>query len=58
MEFTDRELQLLSDSLIRSMQAAYEAKRLVQDEDVHDTINFYTAELRALNTKICNHMEG
>ena len=58
MEFTDRELQLLSDGLLRLMRDATTAQGLVIDADVYEPIVFYTAELRALNTKICNYMEG
>lgn len=58
MEFTDRQLCLLSDGLIRLMEDAHKAAILCRDKDVKSAIEFYCAELRALNTSICNYMEG
>lgn len=55
MEFTDRELELLSNGILRLMRDATTAQGLIIDADVYESINFFYAELRALNTKICNY---
>lgn len=59
MEFTERELSLLSDGLLRLMSDAWRAEGVFPGESsVVDAIESYTKELQRLNTKICNYMEG
>jgi len=58
MEFTDRELALLSEGILCLMQDAWKAQGLVKDDAARDAIEDYTNELKRLNTIICNYMEG
>lgn len=57
MEFTDRELSLLSDGILALIRESAAAK-LINSPNVWNAIEDYTNELQRLNTKICNYMEG
>lgn len=52
MEFTERELTLLSDGLLTLISNAGEAKKLVCDTASHKSIDAYIKELQALNNKL------
>lgn len=53
-EFTDREAELLSDGVLRLIQDASDALKLVSgSEDSATAIRAYLRELQALNAKIC-----
>lgn len=52
MEFTERELSIMSSAVIELMEEAKKAKRY------YDELDDYIKELVRLNTKICNYMEG
>ena len=58
MDFTDRELEILSDALLRLIGDAGKAKALVTSPAAHKVIDNEITVLRYLNTKICNYMEG
>ena len=58
MDFTDRELALLSEGILCLMQDAWKAQGLVKADAARDAIEDYAKELQRLNTKICNYMEG
>ena len=58
MEFTDRELALLSDGIIRLINDAEHACWMVNDDEAKKYIRLHRGELKELNTKICNYMEG
>lgn len=58
MEFTDRELSLLSEGILNLMCDAGNAAKMLTDKKCIDAINNHIKELRKLNTKICNYMEG
>lgn len=58
MEFTERELDLLSDGIMRMIDDALRADTLVASASVRKALRDYMNELRELNTKICNYMEG
>lgn len=58
MEFTDRELVLLSEGILCLMQDAWKAQGLVKDDIAREAIEDYINELQRLNSKICNYMEG
>ena len=53
MEFTERELTLLSDSVLTMLENAGQAKKLVCDTDVQKAIDKHMRELQTLNTKLC-----
>lgn len=57
MEFTDRELSLLSDGVLALMRESAAAK-MINSPEVWKSIDNYINELQRLNTKICNYMEG
>lgn len=57
MEFTDRELALLSEGILALIRESAAAK-LINSPNVWNAIDDYTKELQRLNTKICNYMEG
>jgi len=57
MEFTDRELSLMSDGVLALMRESAAAK-MINSPAVWGAINNYINELQRLNTKICNYMEG
>lgn len=58
MEFTDRELSIISSAVIKLMEETGKAKSYVVDGNLYDQLNDYIKELVRLNTKICNYMEG
>lgn len=53
MEFTERELTLLSDGLLTMISNAGEAKKLVCDAESQKSIDKYVSELQRLNSKLC-----
>lgn len=53
MEFTKKEIELLSDGLIALIGRAGEARKLVWDSGSQKAIDEYTNILQKLNTKIC-----
>lgn len=53
MEFTERELTLLSDGLLTMITNAGEAKKLVCDTESQKSIDKYVSELQRLNSKLC-----
>lgn len=53
IDFTERELTLLSDGLLTMIENAGQAKRLLCDSDSQKVIDKYVKELQALNNKIC-----
>lgn len=57
MEFTDRELSLMSDGILALMRESALAK-MINSPEAWRAINNYINELQRLNTKICNYMEG
>lgn len=54
--FTEQEIHLLSDGLLRLIRDAGEAERLLagSSEEVFEAIKARTKTLQALNSKICN----
>ena len=56
VEFTDRQLELLSDGIIALIHEAMYAPR--NTAELRDAFDNYRRELQRLNTKICNYMEG
>lgn len=58
MDFTDRELELLSEGIVRLIRDNCEAKKLVTAPAAVKVIDKSIAVLQYLNTKICNYMEG
>ena len=57
MDFTERELTLLSDGCLALIDGACKAK-IFNSPEVWDAIENYIKELQTLNIKICNYMEG
>lgn len=57
MEFTDRELSIMSSAVIKLMEETHKAKSYVVDGGLYDQLDDYIHELQRLNTKICNYME-
>lgn len=53
MNFTERELTLLSDGVLTMIENAGQAKKLVCDTASHKSIDAYINELQALNNKLC-----
>lgn len=58
MEFTDQELALLSEGIVRLIRDNCEAKKLVTAPAAVKVIDNSIAVSQYLNTKICNYMEG
>lgn len=57
MNFTERELYLLSDGLLALIENGGKARKLTTDENVHTAIDGYLKELQALNSKLCARMK-
>lgn len=57
MEFTERELTLLSDGLLTMISNAGEAKKLVNSREAHNAIETEIDTLVSLNSKLCGMME-
>lgn len=58
VEFTDRELELLSEGIVRLIRDNCEAKKLVTAPAAQKAIDNSIAVLQYINAKICNYMEG
>ena len=58
MEFTNDELSILSDGVIRLIRDNCEAKKLVTAPTAVKVIDNSIGVLQYLNNKICNYMEG
>lgn len=57
MNFTERELYLLSDGLLSLIENGNKARNLTTDENVHAAIDGYLKEVQALNSKLCTRMK-
>ena len=53
LSFNERELTLLSDSILTMIDNAGQAKRLVCDTESQKAIDVHIKELQALNRKLC-----
>lgn len=53
LSFNERELTLLSDSILTMIDNAGQAKRLVCDAESQKAIDIHIKELQALNRKLC-----
>lgn len=53
MEFTKKEMELLSNGLIALIDRAGEARKLVWDSNSQKAIDDYANTLQKLNGKIC-----
>lgn len=53
LSFNERELTLLSDSILTMINNAGQAKRLVCDTESQKAIDTHIKELQALNRKLC-----
>lgn len=53
ISFNERELTLLSDSILTMIENAGQAKRLVCDTKSQDAIDTHVKELQRLNSKLC-----
>ena len=53
ISFNERELTLLSDSILTMIENAGRAKRLVCDTKSQDAIDTHVKELQRLNSKLC-----
>ena len=53
LSFNERELTLLSDSILTMIDNAGQAKRLVCDTESQKAIDMHIKELQALNRKLC-----
>lgn len=53
LSFSERELTLLSDSILTMIDNAGQAKRLVCDIASQKAIDAHIKELQALNRKLC-----
>ena len=53
LNFNERELTLLSDSVLTMIDNAGQAKRLVCDTESQKAIDIHIKELQALNRKLC-----
>lgn len=58
MNFSDQELVLLSEGIVRLIRDNCEAKKLVTAPAAVKVIDNSIAVLQYINTKICNYMEG
>ena len=58
VDFSDEELELLSEGIVRLIRDNCEAKKLVTAPAAVKVIDNSIAVLQYLNTKICNYMEG
>lgn len=58
VDFSDQELELLSEGIVRLIRDNCEAKKLVTAPAAVKVIDNSIAVLQYLNTKICNYMEG
>lgn len=58
MEFTNDELSILSEGIVRLIRDNCEAKKLVTAPAAVKVIDNSIGVLQYLNTKICNYMEG
>ena len=56
--FSDQELELISEGVVRLIRDNCEAKKLVTAPSAVKMIDNSIAVLQYLNTKICNYMEG
>lgn len=57
MNFTDKELSMISDGLIALIRDAGEAKKLVHREQTQLSIDEEIKQLVALNSKVCGMMK-
>lgn len=53
LNFNERELTLLSDSVLTMIDNAGQAQRLVCDTESQKAIDTHIKELQALNRKLC-----
>ena len=53
LSFNERELTLLSDSILTMIDNAGQAKHLVCDTESQKAIDVHIKELQALNRKLC-----
>lgn len=57
MNFTERELYLLSEGLLALIENGNKAGKLTTDDNVHTAIDGYLKEVQALNSKVCAQMK-
>ena len=57
MSFTEHELYLLSEGIIKLIRDASTAHDLVSDTEAQKYIRIHIDELQTLNTKICKYAE-
>lgn len=53
MEFTEQELETLSNGLLSLIERTGQAKALTPDMRIHMMLDEYYTELQALNRKVC-----
>ena len=53
LNFSERELTLLSDGILNMIENAGQAQRLVCDTESQKAIDIHIKELQALNRKLC-----
>lgn len=53
LNFSERELTLLSDGILNMIENAVQAQRLVCDTESQKAIDIHIKELQALNRKLC-----
>lgn len=53
ISFNERELTLLSDAILTTIENAGQAQRLVCDTESQKAIDIHIKELQALNRKLC-----
>ena len=58
LQLTENDLEILSDGLLALIQNCNQAAKLVTDKTVQRHIEYYSANVQALNAKICSEMEG
>lgn len=55
MEFTDKEIEMLSNGLLSLIHNAVKAQKLITDTAVSDDIQKYINKVQGLNEKICRN---
>lgn len=57
-EFTEKELELLSEGIIALMENTNTARKLLTDTASIEAIDKYWHKLRSLNDKVCGYMKN
>lgn len=53
MEFTEQELETLSNGLLSLIERTGQARALIPDMGIHMMLDEYYTQLQALNRKVC-----